>query len=410
MGDDSSKPAFSGKGKRIFIGLNEIANISATYAKALRRLGFHTYTVVLDKNPYFIDEKYDVVIAEKIGRFHGSSLHRFFSLILQHSVLCIEFIKALYCCDIFIFIYGSSFFSESHIDYQILKSAGKRIVTVFCGCDIRHWSAYEQEFESLKLGTLYKSCCEDCDSRTLCCLTRKIGIAKAIEKYSDLILSQRNQSQLLRRPYMRINIPLILSRYEFNVPARDIPVVVHAPTNRSVKGTEQIIEVVKRLKGEGIKFEFRLIENCDNHELLKILSDADIVVDQLYAQTVAMLALESLATGNVVLIGSMPGYEPIPGDCPAIWINSQNFYDELKDIIFDKQRRVSLAQAGRRYVETYHDYMTVTRQILNWLEEGGIQRYDYYPEFAQKYFKIPDDVFKKERHYLIRDVIRFLRR
>ncbi len=410
MGDDISKPAFSGKRKRVFIGLNEIANISATYAKAFQRLGFLTYTVVLDKNPYFIDEQYDVVIAEKIGRFHGSSLNRFFSLVFQHLILCIEFIKTLFCCDIFIFIYGSSFFSESHIDYPILKLAGKKIVTIFCGCDIRHWSAYEQEFESLELGTLYKSCCDDCDSRTSCYLTRKIGIAKAVEKYSDLILSQRNQSQLLRRPYMRINIPLILSRYEFNVPARDIPVVVHAPTNRSIKGTEQIIEAVKKLKGEGIEFEFRFIENCDNHEVLKILSDADIVVDQLYAQTVALLALESLATGNVVLIGSMPGYELIPGDCPAIYINHDNLYNELKGIILDKQRRILLAKAGRKYVETYHNHITVTKQVLNWLKPGGIKKYDYYPDFAQKHYKISVDVLKKEKFYLVKDILRFLRR
>ena len=409
MVDSITNAAFRSKRNRIFIGLIEIANIGATYAKAFQALGYRTYTVVQEKNPYFTYEKYDVVIAEKIGLFHGSLLDRFLSLVFRQLLLIIEFIKALYCCDIFIFIYGSSFFPESYIDYPILKLAGKKIVTVFCGCDIRHWSAYEQEFESLKLGVLYKSCCEECDLRSLCYLNRKIRIAKVNEKYSNLILSQRNQSQILRRPYMRFNIPLVLLKYQFNVPARDVPLVVHAPTNRSVKGTEQIVEAVKKLRREGIDFEFRLIENCSNRELLKILTDSDIVVDQLYAQTIATLALESLATGNAVLVGSMPDYELIPGDCPAVFINYNTLYDELKGVILDKERRISMSKAGRKYVETYHDHIVVVKQILNWLEPGGIQKYDYYPDFAEKHYRMPDDVLKKERFYLLKDMIRFLR-
>ena len=410
MEDRTTKSAFNSKRKRVFIGLIEIANIGATYVKAFHELGFQTYTVVLDKNPYFTDEQYDVVVAEKTRHFQGSFLERFLSLVLRQLILITVFIKAIFSCDIFIFVYGSSFFSESYIDYPILKLAGKKIVTVFCGCEIRHWSAYEQEFESLKLGALYKSCCDECASRSLCYLTRKIRTAEAVEKYSDLILSQRNQSQLLRRPYMRINIPLMLAKYQFNVPARDVPLVVHAPTDRSIKGTEQIIEAVKKLRGEGIDFEFRLIENCSNHEVRNILTDSDIVVDQLYAQTVATLALESLATGNAVLIGSMPGYELIPGDCPAIYINHGNLYNELKGIILDKQRRILLAKAGRKYVETYHNHITVTKQVLNWLKPGGIKKYDYYPDFAQKHYKISVDVLKKEKFYLVKDILRFLRR
>ncbi|MFA5065263.1 MAG: hypothetical protein WC566_07340 [Dehalococcoidia bacterium] len=396
---------------RIFIGLHEITNIGATFARAFQALGFQTFSVMRERNPYFTHEKYDVVIKDKLTWISGASpFFKAVHFVLQELLVFIEFIRALFICDVFIFIYGSSFFFWSYFDYWLLKQFRKKIISVFCGCDIRHWSAFEQEFESLGLNTSSLSVCTGCDGRSICHLRQKVRTVQFSERYSNLILSQRTMSQLLTRPYMRINIPLVLDEYEFNIPARDVPVVIHAPTNRTIKGTDYILAAVDRLKREGVNFDFRIIEQTSNLELRKILTNSDVVVDFLFIQTVGVLALEAMATGNAVLSSVMRDYELIPGDCPVIAITQDNVYENLKHIVLDKTHRMSLAIAGRKYVETYHDYITVTKRILNWLEVGGIQRYDYYPDFAEKHYRIPEDLLKKEKFHLIKDIQRFLHR
>lgn len=396
---------------RIFIGLHEITNIGATFARAFQALGFQTFSVMRERNPYFTHEKYDVVIKDKLTWISGASpFFKAVHFVLQELLVFIEFIRALFICDVFIFIYGSSFFFWSYFDYWLLKQFRKKIISVFCGCDIRHWSAFDQEFESLGLNTSSLSVCTGCDGRSICHLRQKVRTVQFSERYSNLILSQRTMSQLLTRPYMRINIPLVLDEYEFNIPARDVPVVIHAPTNRTIKGTDYILAAVDRLKREGVNFDFRIIEQTSNLELRKILTNSDVVVDFLFIQTVGVLALEAMATGNAVLSSVMRDYELIPGDCPVIAITQDNVYENLKHIVLDKTHRMSLAIAGRKYVENYHDYITVTKRILNWLEVGGIQRYDYYPDFAEKHYRIPEDLLKKEKFHLIKDIQRFLHR
>lgn len=387
----------------IFIGLHEIANIGATYAKAFQALGYETYSVAREKNHYFTHEEYNVVISEKLKHFRGNyPLAGLIYFVLQELLVGIEFIKALFRCDIFVFIYGSSFFLETYLDYPILKLAGKKIVSVFCGCDVRHWSAYNQEFESLGLDVQFKSVCKECNQRSACYLTQKLKTVQVAEKYSDLILSHHSLSQLLAKPYMRAYNPVVLSEYRFNVPARDIPVVVHAPTNRSIKGTAQVLAAVERLREEGIRFDFKLIEDTNNSRMREILTDSDIVVDSVSGCAIGLLSLESMATGNAVLSGYLTGSDVLSVSCPVVNVNPSNIYDELRRLILDKNHRVTLAYAGRQYVETYHDHIAIARQILGWLESDGIQNYDYYPDFATKHYKMPRDILRKEKASLPR--------
>lgn len=400
MNIDYLGPHSKGKRPRIFIGLIEIANLGAAYAKAFQELGCPTYTVMIAKNPYFTHEEYNIVISENVRRFKRRPISRIIATwIYALWLVAMQFVKALINCDIFIFICGSSFLPKWW-DYAIVKFFHKKIVSVFCGCDIRHWSAYEQEFNILGLDKSNISICHECNNREVCYLTSKLENIKTAEKYSDLILSQRNMSQLVSRHYMRNNLPLVVNDYVFNVPGRDVPLIVHAPSDRTVKGTKYVLAAINCLETEGIKLKFQLIEKTGNLDLRKILTDADIVVDQLFAQTVPMLALEAMATGNAVLGGNRTDYELIPGECPVISVNPANIYDRLKQVILDKELRTKLANEGRRYVETYHDHIAVATQILKWLEPGGIQKYDYYPEFDKKHYKIPQQLLEEEKKVL----------
>ncbi len=179
--------------------------------------------------------------------------------------------------------------------------------------------------------------------------------------------------------------------------AAAVPLVIHAPSQRDVKGTPAVLAAVEQLKAEGVPFEFRLVENLSNEAVRQLLTEADIVVDQLYADTVATLALESMASGCAVLTRYAAEFTGVPPGCPAVNVNVNTLVDKLRQVIVDREMRRRLAEAGRPYVEANHDHVKVAQQILDWLQPGGIQQYDFTPTFYQQ-LHLPPEVLAEEHH------------
>jgi len=389
---------------RIFIGLREIANMAFSYSKGFKALGHETYSVLLKRNPYYLDSQYDVVIEDDLGKLSTDA--NIFNKVSYHVRLQIilfrEFISSLRKCDVFIYIYSSSFL-PMQLDYRLVKFLGKRIVSIFCGSDVRYWYAYIQEFKKMGLTADFPPIPVDHVRHDNDFYIQKIARVRMAERYSDLILSLPSFGQLQSRPYMRINLPVDLSVLEQKIPGRSVPIVLHAPSSPGKKGTDHVLKAVQQLKEAGISFEFKLIENLPNNELLRMLTESDIVIDQLYSYTIATLSLEAMANGNVVLTRYLSAYVGLPLDCPAVNVDASNLAGKLKEIIEDVNLRIEIAAEGRDYVETYHSHVHVAQQILDWLEPGGIQRYDFIPQFFKNEFRMPKDLLRQEQRLLWRE-------
>lgn len=382
----------------IFIGLKEIANVTTTYAKGFQVLGHETYTVVTGKKRFYPDSHYDVVVSDaiRIARPGMGLLQRMLYQIRLRGFLLLQLLRVLVSCDVLIFVYGTSFL-PGYLDYPIFKLLGKRIVSVFCGSDILYWYAYEQEMRLLGMFDEIRPYAEHRKRGPSNLLPVKLRVVQAAERHADLILSQPSMGQLQTRPYMRFNIPLDLSQYRFNVPGRSVPIVLHAPSRRAIKGTEYVLETIEQLQREGLQFEFRLIENMPNAQVRELLAESDIVVDQMFSQTVATLALESMATGNVTLARYRPEYARIPRDCPVVNVTVATLANRLREVILDRDLRSQLAHAGRSYVEEHHCHVHVAQQVLDWLDPGGIQEYDFVPTFFQDEFVMSSELLDEER-------------
>jgi glycosyltransferase involved in cell wall biosynthesis len=382
---------------RIFIGLREIANIVNKYAQGFQDLGHSPQTVVLRSNPYYPQSNYNVVLEEKLGLEYNENglIYKVIHRIKRQAFLAMEFLRALVRCDIFIFTYASSFLPR-YWDYPILKLFGKRIVSVFCGSDIRYWRAYEQEFAGLHANQDARSLYYDVNDHTDDFYSIKIFRVRAAERYSDLILSLPSFGQLQTRPYMRMNLPVILSQLRCEIPEREHPVVLHAPSRRHFKGTRYVLMAIEKLRAEGIPFEFHLVENTDNERLKEMLTTADIVIDQLFSLSIATLSLEAMAAGNVVLTRFAPEYSRISPECPAVNVNADTLADKLREVILNIDLRKELASAGRAYVEKYHDHRYIAQQILDWIEPGGVTEYDFIPDFFSTKFDLSPEIIREE--------------
>jgi hypothetical protein len=381
---------------KIFIGLTEIANITDTYARAFRQLGHDTVSMIWKRNRFYPAGQYDIVLKEQsastgivkkgwIGKISDGAARLGAARYLP---------RMIRECDIFIFIFGSSFI-PGYLDYPLIKRAGKKIVTTFWGSEIRYGYALEQESKALgfdgEIGPFLDYLKLQRGNYYQC-----LSTIRAAEKYADLILSQQGYGQLQSRPYMRANVPIEVAGLTCKIPAREKPLILHVPSKRDIKGTSVIMQTIEDLRREGLQFDFRLIENMPNPEVRANLTEADIVVDELYSETVGMLSTEAMASGCVAVVRYMNEYGKVPADCPAVNANRYTLGSELRTLITDLPGRVDIASAGRPFVEKYYDHKKVASQILGWLEPGGITNYDYTPQFYRS-FRMPQRLLMKER-------------
>jgi glycosyltransferase involved in cell wall biosynthesis len=141
--------------------------------------------------------------------------------------------------------------------------------------------------------------------------------------------------------------------------------IVHAPSNREIKGTRHILPVIARLKEEGYEIDFVLLENMSNMTVRQVCEEADIVIDQLLLESYGIFAIECMALGKPVLCRIDEHFQECYPDLPIVNTNPQNLYDNLKMLIEDPCRRAAIGEMSRRYVEEVHDAKRIAGQLAD---------------------------------------------
>lgn len=345
---------------RILVGTVEIASQVYNIADGFRKLGHQVTSAVLCRSHFYPHHTYDIVASD------NQSTPDLDTLIELH--------------DLFIYVWAERGLTSDKSEYQRIKERGKKIVTIFSGSDVRHFSAYRQLY-GVPIDEIWEE--EANDS-----LVKRLHNVRHEELYCDLIMSSPNSTPLSVRPYMQVYLPIILDRYECVIHERNIPVVIHAPSDKSVKGTDVIVQALERLHADGITFEFRLLHGVPNQEIQSELRNADVVIEQLYIPQPGMLGLEAMASGCAVASWNREEFDPLPTHRPVWFIDADTIYLQLKRLLTDKSLRIRLAKESRRFVETYHDHLKTCQGILSCVTEG-ISEYDHYPSFFLREYMLP---------------------
>lgn len=148
------------------------------------------------------------------------------------------------------------------------------------------------------------------------------------------------------------------------------PLVLHAPTDRKIKGTRFVLDAVSRLQEEGLEFDFQLVEGLTQAEAKELYHRADVVVDQLLVGWYGGFAVEVMALERPVvaylrdedLVYLPPGMRE---EIPVISAGPDTIYDRLKELL--TTRRSELAEIGRRgraYVSRWHDPLRIAQGII----------------------------------------------
>ena len=123
-------------------------------------------------------------------------------------------------------------------------------------------------------------------------------------RYADVVIAAEPATRhLMTRCDLTFKYYLIdTSRLQPSpAPEREVPVIIHAPNHRLVKGTDFLLDALERLRAAGFAFELRLIERVPRQEALRMYRDADIIADQFCIGAYGVFALEGLALGKPVI-------------------------------------------------------------------------------------------------------------
>jgi hypothetical protein len=151
--------------------------------------------------------------------------------------------------------------------------------------------------------------------------------------------------------------------------AGERPLVLHAPTDRAIKGTRFLLAAVERLRDEGVQFDFQLVEGLPHDQAKALYRRADVLVDQLLVGWYGGLAVELMALERpVVAYLRQEDLRFLPSgmrrELPVISADPGSIVDVLRDLL--STRRPELAGLGRRgrdYVDRWHNPRLIAERL-----------------------------------------------
>jgi len=351
--------------------VSDISGIASSFRDYLRMKDFNVDVLNYFHRPLF--PRADIQFDLKNGH-----------LFLEFFKMLFNFIRSIIRYDIFIFYFGRSLFPWRDIknndflpiyfDLYILKLLKKKMIMNYVGSEIR-CSQLTNKLLGLKTKYIF---CEKCEygeyEECLDSIKRRREI-KMVEKYIDFIFASKKNigSKLLMREFIQIVVPINLDKWTMpEITKNKIPIIIHAPSERNVKGTEQVLEAVNKLK-RAYSFEFLLCENMQNEILMESLKRSDIVLDQfVWGGGYGRFAIESMALGKPVLtyikcLSKKQQQGILPKDLPIVNTSAEKIFDNVKYLLEHPEERKIIGDKSRKYVEKYHDIEKNTTKLFSML-------------------------------------------
>ena len=322
---------------KVMQGPSEVAGQNAYSVQGLREIGVDAESVVW--KPHRFGYPYDICLG--IDKDRKAKLPIFFFFFFGF------FLKSLFCYSTFHFHYGHSTLDNHEL--SIYKIFGKKVFYEFHGLDLRD----QERFCSISGIEFHK---DEATSPRKHARNRKI-----CKKADGIIIHDDELIPYLPEkcaPVYVVPLRINVSQFDCCPPDPDAKTIriVHAPSKRAIKGTEYVLNAIDRLKTRYSNIELVLVEGKTQKEALKIFKTADIIVDQLFAGTYGMFAVESMAMGKpVITFISDTMKERLPAELPIVSGDRDSIETVLETLIKDSHMRNDLGIKGRAYVENYHD-------------------------------------------------------
>lgn len=261
--------------------------------------------------------------------------------------------------DVFHFHFGETFLKDRS-DLAFLKKHGKKLVVQHRGSDVRMLSiarSFDNPYVRVKSGQRREE-------------KQIVNKLKELSQVIDhAIVADHELRPYIRKYYKNIHELrqfITLDKFSPQYPLKQIdkPLIVHAPTNLYLKGTEYVLQAIKRMRRKGLSFDFQLIEGLTHAEAIRSYRKADIIIDQLLQGSFGVFGLEGMALGKPVVCYIREELkDKYPPNLPIVSANPATCYDVLKRLVRKPDLRHKLGAAGRKYVEKYYDSRKLAEEL-----------------------------------------------
>jgi len=319
----------------------EIAGQSSVLARALRGLGVEAHALAY--NPGFPQYRPD----EMRPYDALPPLPRYFGYLASAA-------RHLGRWDVYHFHFGRTLIPPHNLDLPLVRALGGRVVFHYHGCDVRD--------RAHMLAAHTHATCTECDP--FCNPARQKRVLASAARFADRELV--STPDLLESATRASHLPVALDPgdYPFSPMRGPVRRVVHAPTNRLIKGTRYVEAAFEALRPRFPAVSFEVIEGRPWRELIETLSGADVVVDQLFMGWYGMVAVEAMALGKPVLCFIRDDFESRLTDCPIVRCTREDLVERLAETLSDATDRAALGERGRAYAEREHAASAIAGRLL----------------------------------------------
>ncbi len=319
---------------KVIHGTMEIANQMTQISRALRARGTVAATVSYHRNYLGYSADFEYPLAEEPDPRKRARDTAQVALGAMQEFNCFHFwFNTTFCPD----------FS----DLPMLKNLDVPVFMQHCGSDVR-------TLEAAKAMNPW-AVCKDIPAAEIA------ERLKMISRYiPTAIVGETRLYEYVKQYYAKVHmVPVAIDLEQWQVSnaneTNERPLVVHAPTSPTYKGTKYVMKVVNKLKAK-YDFDFQLIHGMSHMEAKAAYEKADIVIDQLLGGGYGSLSIENMALGKTVIVWICPkAAEGYPVEVPVLSANPDTLEKVLTRALHDDDLRRDIGKRARAHVERYHD-------------------------------------------------------
>jgi len=242
-------------------------------------------------------------------------------------------------------------------DMRIARALGRKVFMTLQGCDVRlsAESARRNRFTPCHMGhcSAAQTCRSTLDKARRSLIDDVLPLAHRLFALNPELIHYVPRAEFA--PYANVDV----ESFEVAPPSVDGPIVIlHAPSDPSIKGSDTIIAAVERLK-ERFPIEFVQVKGLPHAEAVKLYRRADLVIDQILAGWYGGFAVEAMAMGKPVAcyirdedLVHVPA--SMARDLPLIRVTPDTIEADLAALLAQRHRLPQMGEEARRFVLRWH--------------------------------------------------------
>lgn len=253
-------------------------------------------------------------------------------------------------------------------DLPELRRAGIEVALLFHGSDIR---SPERHMELEKFSPFRDPATEEDRELTGVLSQKTAEMAKWLEDFDGQVFV--STPDLIDDVPRATWLPVVVDMEQWTpgtrIPLeREVPVVVHAPSRPFMKGSNLIEPTLRELEARGL-IEYKRLEHIPQTELIKVIQDADIVLDHFVIGNYGVVTCQAMAAGRVTIANiSERVRSRVPMEIPTIQADPDTLGAVIEGILADRAKAQSIAASGNAFVREYHDGRKSAEALASFVE------------------------------------------